>query len=259
MPSHILSLICGEGYSYGDKEGIKPFGWYSKLVFFEGRDVTSNRLADAIDGFLPGSALTDAAWKARAFCHPVLVLAWIDNHLSHAVLCGLDGTNVHLQKLLCQPNRLSPEGNVNSNLLIAGTCLALWLSRCPLKAKSCHEFHGFRGFYEGTTKRRCFLQPPGCRQGRRHHLEPLDTHMQCSYEFVKSVESVAVFEGAKHLHSQNVAEICAENLLPVTYEFLLLRQALVVAANRFEQNGNSALARPNLRLFPKSGQGVLRD
>jgi hypothetical protein len=26
---------------------------------------------------------------------------------------------------------------------LLGTCLALWSSRCPLRAKSCHGFHGF--------------------------------------------------------------------------------------------------------------------
>ena len=85
-----------------------------------------------------------------------------------------------------------------------GTCLALWSSRCLLKAKSCHGFHGFRGFYEGTAKMRCFLQPPGCRQRRRHHSVRLDTRMPYAYEFVKSVESVAAFEGAQQLQILNM-------------------------------------------------------
>ena len=83
--------------------------------------------------------------------------------------------------------------------LIRGIRLALWSERCPLTAKSSHGFHGCHGFYEGTAKRRCFLQPPGCRQRRRHHLARLDTRMHYAYEFVKSVESVAAFEGAKQL------------------------------------------------------------
>jgi hypothetical protein len=84
-----------------------------------------------------------------------------------------------------------------------GTCLALWSSRCPLKPKSYHGFHGFQGFYEGTAKRRHFLQPSGCRQRRRHYLVRLDMRMPYAYKFVKSVESVAAFEGAKQSLSLN--------------------------------------------------------
>jgi hypothetical protein len=75
---------------------------------------------------------------------------------------------------------------------------------CPLTAKSCHGFHGFHGIYEGTAKRRCFLQPPECRQRRQHHLVRLDTRMPHAYEFVKSR---AAFEGAKQLPPASAAPV----------------------------------------------------
>ena len=77
-----------------------------------------------------------------------------------------------------------------------GICLALWSSRCSLKANNCHGFHGFPGFYEGATKGRCFLQTPRCRQQRRHHWVCHDTPRPYANE---SVKSVAAFERARHL------------------------------------------------------------
>jgi hypothetical protein len=59
--------------------------------------------------------LADATRKARAFCHPILILPWIDDCLSHIARRVFCRTNVHLQTLLCQPSRKS----------VAGTCLEM--------------------------------------------------------------------------------------------------------------------------------------
>ena len=99
------------GQSYRNKQGLEPVDGHRKAIFLKSGDVTLNRFPDVIDGFLAGSALADAAWKAWAFCHPELILPRIDNHLSHAIIHALSKANVHRRKPLCQPNRWMFERN----------------------------------------------------------------------------------------------------------------------------------------------------
>ena len=56
-----------------------------------------------------------------------------------------------------------------------------------------------------------YPQPPGCRQRRRHHLVRLDSRIPYAYEFVKSVELYAAFEGAKQLRFGKAATTSSMN------------------------------------------------
>lgn len=54
-----------------------------QFIVLKRKDVALDRLADILDGLLPGLSLRDASGKTRTLDNPKTVLARIHNDLSH--------------------------------------------------------------------------------------------------------------------------------------------------------------------------------
>lgn len=59
---------------------------HRKVIFLQGCDIASDRLADIRDRLFFGFALAETPWQTRTFCHPETVLTTIDNDLPQNAL-----------------------------------------------------------------------------------------------------------------------------------------------------------------------------
>ena len=67
---------------------------HREIIFLQGCNVASDRLADIRDGIFFRFALAETPWQARTFCHPETVLTAIDNDLPQSILLLVPFGNV---------------------------------------------------------------------------------------------------------------------------------------------------------------------
>jgi len=73
-------------YSYNRQKSFKAFFWNGRAILSQCIDICMDSLFYVGDCLFSGLPLTDATREAWNFCHPIVVLARVDHHLTHRLL-----------------------------------------------------------------------------------------------------------------------------------------------------------------------------